>query len=147
MGLHKKFNILIGEHTAERIKIEVGGAIDRPEPLSVEIKGRSVVDGLPHAIEVTSTEIVEALREVVTSIIEAILKVLGLTPPELGADIADKGIILTGGGSLLYGLDQLIYEKTGVKAMLADNPKECVVVGTGLFISYRNKKGKRNALW
>ena len=110
--MRKKHNLLIGERTAEDIKIKIGSAYKRPETVSLEVRGRNLVTGLPKTITVTSEETEEALKEITSQIVEAVHSVLEKTPPELAADIADRGIVLTGGGCLLYGLEELIEEKT-----------------------------------
>ncbi|OON99208.1 MAG: rod shape-determining protein [Epulopiscium sp. Nele67-Bin004] len=145
--IRKKYNILIGEPTAEVIKIQIGGARDRPQPVSMEVRGRSVVDGLPKAIEITSTEVVESTKEVVEMIVEAVYSVLELTPPELAADISDKGMVLTGGGSLLYGLGDAIFDRVGITATVAPDTLNCVAIGTGLFIEYNHNMRKRKRIW
>ena len=135
--MRKKYSMLIGERTAEEIKISVGSVYKRDVPAEIEIRGRNLVSGLPKNIVVSSEEIQEALEEPVTSIIEGIKAVLEVTPPELASDIADRGIILTGGGSLVYGLDQLITEETGISTVIADDTMSCVALGTGAWVEYR----------
>ena len=117
--MRKKHNLLIGERTAEDIKIRIGSAFPRPELEQVDVRGRNLVTGLPKTITVTSMETEEALRDTTVQIVEAVHSVLEKTPPELAADIADRGIVLTGGGSLLYGLEELIESKTGITTMTA----------------------------
>lgn len=134
--MRKKHNLLIGERTAEDLKINCGTAYPKNLDLSMDIRGRNLVTGLPNTINVTSEEMLEALHESVTSIIEAVHTVLEKTPPELAADIAERGIVMTGGGSLLYGLDDLIRERTGINAIIAEDAVSCVAVGTGKFIEY-----------
>lgn len=134
--MRKKHNLLIGERTAEEIKIKIGSAYRRPESVSMEVRGRNLVTGLPKTIEVTSEETEEALRETTAQIVEAVHSVLEKTPPELAADIADRGIVLTGGGCLLYGLEQLIQEKTGITTMTAEDPMTAVAIGTGKFVEF-----------
>ena len=129
--MKKQHNLLIGERTAEKIKIEIGCAYKREEEKSMRITGRNLLTGLPHAITVHSSEILEALEECVEQIVVTTLIVLEKTPPELAADISDRGIIMTGGGSLLYGLDKRIEEKTGIEVIVADDPLSCVAKGTG----------------
>jgi len=141
--MRKKHNLLIGERTAEEIKIKIGSAYPRPESVSMEVRGRNLVTGLPKTIEVTSEETEEALRETTAQIVEAVHSVLEKTPPELAADIADRGIVLTGGGCLLYGLEQLIQEKTGITTMTAEDPMTAVAIGTGKFVEFLSgKRGK-----
>jgi rod shape-determining protein MreB len=127
----RKYNLLIGERTAERIKIEVGSAYPTEELRTLAIKGRDLVAGVPKTLEVNSEDIREALMEPVNAIVEAAKAVLERTPPELAADIADKGIVLTGGGALLTNLDVLLREETGLPVMLAEDPMTAVVMGCG----------------
>ena len=128
--IRKKHNLLIGERTAEQIKINIGSAYDGDEESTMEIKGRNLVDGLPKNVEITSSEVRQALEEPLSQIIEAIKSTLEKTPPELAADIIDHGIALTGGGALLRGIDGMISQKTGMPVRIADNPLDCVVEGT-----------------
>ena len=128
--------LLIGERTAEEIKINIGSAYQRPEVVSMDVRGRNLVTGLPKTITVTSDETLEALKEITSQIVEAVHSVLEKTPPELAADVADRGIVLTGGGSLLYGLEELIEEKTGINTMTAEDPMTAVAVGTGKFVEF-----------
>lgn len=134
--IRKKYNLIIGEATAEEIKISLGGAINRPTMLKMSVNGKSILSGLPISIMITSEEITRALKEIVDTIISAIYNVMEITPPELIADIMKQGIILTGGGSLLYGLDTLITNRLGVKVKIANDPKTCVVTGTGIYATY-----------
>lgn len=127
----KKYNLLIGERTAENIKINIGSAYPYEEEEPMEIKGRNLVDGLPKNIYVTPAEIREALEDPLSSVLDAIKVTLERTPPELSADIIDHGITLTGGGALLKYLDKLIAEETGMPVYIADNPLDCVAIGTG----------------
>ena len=136
--MRKKHNLLIGERTAEEIKISIGAAYRRPEVLTLEVKGRNLVTGLPKTIEVNSDETLEAIREPAMQIVDSVHNVLERTPPELAADVYDRGIVLTGGGALLSGLDALIEEKTGINTVIADNPLTAVAIGTGKFIEFRN---------
>ena len=129
--MRKKHNLLIGERTAEEIKINIGAAYRRPEVLTMEVRGRNLVTGLPKTIVVTSDETLEALREPALQIVDAVHNVL-----ELAADIFDRGIVMTGGGSLLSGLDALIEEKTGITTMIAEDPLTAVAIGTGKFIEF-----------
>lgn len=140
--MRKKHNLLIGERTAEDIKIKIGSAFKRPETISMEVRGRNLVTGLPKTITVTSDETEEALRETTSQIVEAVHSVLEKTPPELAADIADRGIVLTGGGCLLYGLEELIEDKTGITTMTAEEPMTAVAIGTGKFVEFLS--GKRD---
>lgn len=134
--MRKKHNLMIGERTAEEIKIKVGCAYPLPEARTMTVKGRNLVTGLPKSIEITSDEMEEALREATGQIVEAVHSVLERTPPELGADIADRGIVLTGGGSLLTGLEELIESKTGIQTVTAKDPMTAVAVGTGKYIEF-----------
>mgnify|MGYP002569725919 FL=1 len=129
--IKKKYNLLIGERTAENIKISIGSAFPGQEESSMEVKGRNLLDGLPKNITVSSEEIREALADPVGAIVDAIRSTLENTPPELSADIIDNGIMLTGGGALLRGLDVLINRETGMPVHVAEDPLDCVVNGTG----------------
>ncbi len=129
--IKKKYNLLIGERTAENIKIQIGSAFSYENESSMEIKGRNLMDGLPKHIEITAEEVREALFEPLTAIIDAIKSTLEKTPPELSADIIDHGIMLTGGGALLRGLDQLISQETRMVVHVAERPLDCVADGTG----------------
>jgi len=128
--LKRKYNLLIGERTAEQIKIEIGSAYTLDKPLTMEIKGRSLIEGRPKAITVDDIEIREALSECVSTIVSAIRMALERTPPELSADISDCGIVLAGGGALLKNLDKRIREETGLPVCIANDPLSCVVLGT-----------------
>ncbi len=134
--MRKKHNLLIGERTAEDIKIRIGSAYPRPESVSVDVRGRNLVSGLPKTVTVTSEETEEALKDTTAQIVEAVHSVLEKTPPELAADIADRGIVLTGGGSLLYGLEELIESKTGITTMTAEEPMTAVAIGTGKYVEF-----------
>lgn len=136
--MRKKHNLLIGDRTAEEIKIEIGAAYKRPEMLTMEVRGRNLVTGLPKTIVVTSDETLEALSEISMQVVDAVHGVLEKTPPELAADIYERGIVLTGGGSLLSGLDTLIEEKTGITTIIAEDPLSAVAVGTGKFIEFQH---------
>ena len=129
--IKREYNLMIGERTAEEIKINVGSAYPRMKEEWIEIRGRDLMTGLPKNIEISSAEILEALREPVNAIIDAIKLTLEKTPPELAADIMDRGIMLTGGGALLSGLDRLISEETGMPVNIADRPLDCVALGAG----------------
>ena len=132
--MRKKHNLLIGERTAEDIKIKVGTCYPKDAVETLDVRGRNLVTGLPKTVTVTSTETEEALRETTAQIVEAVHSVLEKTPPELAADIADRGIVLTGGGSLIRGLDELIESKTGINTMVAEDPMTCVAIGTGKYV-------------
>ncbi len=133
--LKRKYSLLIGERTAERIKIEIGSAHPLEKPLTMEVRGRNLIEGVPKTITVTDAEMREALSECVGTIINALRVALERTPPELSADISDRGIVLTGGGSLLKNLDKRISEETGLPVSLADDPLACVALGTGKMLS------------
>lgn len=129
--IKRMYNLAIGERTGEEIKIVIGSAYPRTVESSMDIKGRDLVTGLPKTIKITSEEILEALREPISIIVEGIKSTLEKTPPELAADIIDRGIMLSGGGALLHGLDTLVKHETGMPVQVADNPLDCVVTGTG----------------
>lgn len=138
--MRKKHNLLIGERTAEEIKIKIGTTYPLVEEEVLEVRGRNIVTGLPKTVTVTSTETEEAFRETAGQIVEAVIAVLERTPPELSADILDRGIVLTGGGALLRGLEELIEEKTGVDTMTAEKPMQVVAIGTGQFVDFVSGK-------
>jgi rod shape-determining protein MreB len=127
----KTYNLLIGEQTAEAIKIRIGSASKLAKELSMEVKGRDLVAGIPKTLKLTSEEIREALAEPIAQIVEALKQALEETPPELAADIVDRGIVMTGGGSLLKGLDTLFKEQTNLPINVVDDPLSCVVLGAG----------------
>ena len=129
--VRRKHNVLIGERTAEEIKIKIGSAWPREEPRALDVKGRCLIQGLPRVVRITSDEIPDALEEPITAVIEAVCSVVERTPPELIGDILANGIVMTGGGSLLYGLDRLIAYTTGIKTRVADKAVSCVAIGTG----------------
>lgn len=129
--IRKNFNLLVGERSAEEIKINIGAAFPLEQELSMEIRGRDLMSGLPKTIVITSEEVREALEEPVSAIVEAVKSVLERTPPELAADIIDRGIVMTGGGALLRGIDKLLSKVTGMPVFLADDPVSCVALGTG----------------
>ena len=134
--MRKKHNLMIGERTAEDIKIKIGSAFKRAEVDYMDVRGRNLVTGLPNTVKVSSEETEEALRETTSQIVEAIHSVLEKTPPELAADIADRGIVLTGGGSMLRGLEDLIESRTGINTMTAEEPMTCVAIGTGKYVEF-----------
>jgi rod shape-determining protein MreB len=134
--IKKHHSIIIGERTAEEIKINIGCVYPRTTTEKMNIKGRHLVSGLPVEIEVTSDEMLEALSNSANQIIEAIHGVLEITPPELSADISDRGIYITGGGGLIYGLDKLIEERTGIPVMVAEDAVSCVAMGTGKALNH-----------
>jgi rod shape-determining protein MreB and related proteins len=133
--LKRKFNLLVGERTAEQIKMEIGSAFPLDRPLSMEVKGRDLIEGVPKTITVVDAEIREALCECVDTIVNAIRVALERTPPELSADISDRGIVLTGGGALLKNLDSRIRDETGLPVSIGDDPLASVVLGTGKLLS------------
>lgn len=139
--VRKKYNMMIGERTAENLKMTIGGVYPREEPVSMEVRGRNLLTGLPETIEVSSTEMEEALEEPVSQIVDAVHYVLERTPPELAADISNTGILMTGGGAMLYGLDQLIEERTGIETRLAEEPLEAVAIGTGRSLEWVDMLG------
>ncbi len=134
--IKRKYNLLIGERTAEDIKVEIGSAFPLEEEMTMEIKGRNLVDGLPKNITVHSEEVRESLTECLERITEAIKETLERTPPELSADIIDRGITLSGGGALLRGLDKLIESETGIDVHIAENPLDCVAMGSGAVLDH-----------
>jgi rod shape-determining protein MreB len=133
--LKKKYNLLLGERTSEQIKMEVGSAFPLDEPLSMEVKGRDLVEGVPKNLTITDEEIREALTEIVATIVDTVRNALERTPPELSADIMDKGIILAGGGSLLKNLDKRLREETGLPVAHCEEPGSAVVRGTGMMLT------------
>ncbi|MCM1158452.1 MAG: rod shape-determining protein [Bacteroidales bacterium] len=137
--IRRTYNLLIGEPTAEKIKMTVGSVYPREEPVTMEVKGRDLVTGFPARIIVSSEETIEAFAEVTAQILDTIHNVLEISPPELIADIAEHGIVLTGGGSLIYGMDKLVEESTGIHALVSPAALEAVVVGAGKSVNYLNK--------
>ena len=133
--LKRKHNLLVGERTAEQVKIDVGSAYKLDNPLTIDIKGRDLIEGVPRTVTVDDTEIREALSECVNTIMNAIRVALERTPPELSADISDRGIVLTGGGALLRNLDLRIREETGLPVSIAEDPLASVVIGTSRMLS------------
>lgn len=131
--VRKQHNLFIGEQTAEAVKMQIGSAYPKPQTVTMNIKGRNVITGLPKSVTLTSEEIREALQDSVNTIVESVHSILEKTPPELASDIAERGIVLTGGGSLLNGLEDIIEQRTGIQTMTAENPVCCVAVGTGLY--------------
>ena len=129
--VRRKYNVLIGERTAEAVKKQIGAVYDHPEAVHVEVKGRCIRQGLPKVITISSKEMIEALAEPVTAILDAVCWVIENTPPELLGDILHNGIVMTGGGSLLYGFDQLVTQVTGIKTRVAKDAVSCVAIGTG----------------
>jgi rod shape-determining protein MreB len=129
--IKKTYNLMIGERTAEQMKMEIGSALSLEEPQRMEIRGRDLVSGLPKTISVLSHEVTEALQDILNSIVDAVKVTLERCPPELSADIIDRGIVLAGGGALLKNLDKLLTRETGMPVIVADNPLDCVAIGTG----------------
>ena len=130
--MKKKHNMLIGERTAEEIKINIGSAFPRKEQIHMEVAGRNLMSGLPKMVTLSSNETIEAFEETLNTMMETLHGVLERTPPELASDIAENGICMTGGGALLYGLDRLFSEKTGIPCYVAEDAISCVAIGTGL---------------
>ena len=136
--MRKHHNLLIGERTGEEIKIKIGTCYPRTDELALDVRGRDLVSGLPKTVTITSSETEEALREPTDQIVEAVHIVLEKTPPELAADISDRGIVLTGGGALLQGLEHLLEERLGITTMTAEDPMNCVAIGTGRYLDIMN---------
>ncbi len=143
--MRKKYNLLVGDRTAEELKIGIGCAYPRDEEKEMNVRGRNLITGLPKTIAVTSSEMLEALKEPVNNIAEAVHSVLEKTPPELASDISNRGIVMTGGGSFLFGLDKLIQEKTGIDAVIADDAMSCVAIGTGKYVEICDWDNMENA--
>jgi len=139
--LRRKHNVLIGDRTAEDLKISIGTVFKRNPPVLAEVRGRNLVTGLPKTLTVSSDEVMEAISEPITNIVEAVHNILEQTPPELASDISDRGIVLTGGGSLIYGMDRLLKHTTGINAVIADRAVSCVAIGTGRYVEYLAGKG------
>ena len=140
--MRRTHNMLIGDRTAEEMKIHIGTAFPNAINASMEVRGRNLVSGLPRTVTVTSDEMIDALLEPVSSVVDAVINVLERTPPELASDIADRGMVMTGGGGLLNGLDILLSQKTGITAIIAEEALTCVATGTGKYIEYiTSKKG------
>ena len=137
--MRKVHKLYIGERTAEELKLTIGTAYPREESISKECRGRDLVTGLPKSVEISSEEMMEALEEPLFTICEAVHNVLERTPPELAADISNSGIIVTGGGALMYGIDKRIQERTGIKVIIAEDPKSCVAIGTGKSLDILDK--------
>ena len=137
--VRRKHNILIGEKTAEMLKVQIGCAYPRDEELTLDVRGRNLITGLPATVTVSSTEMLEALEEPVSAIFEAVHVVLEKTPPELMADISQRGIVMTGGGALLYGLDRMLATKIGIDVYIAQDAISCVAIGTGKALDMMDK--------
>ena len=134
--MRKAHNILLGERTAEELKVNIGTAYPRKEAIKMDCRGRDLITGLPKIISVTADEMLEALADPINSIAEAVHSVLERTPPELASDISNKGIVMTGGGALLYGLNKLIEKRTGIPVYVAEDPISCVAKGTGMSLNH-----------
>jgi rod shape-determining protein MreB len=130
--IRKKYNLAIGEQTAEQVKIKIGAAMPLEKKLVTQIRGRDMITGLPRNITISSDDITEAIKNELEAIINAVKSVLANTPPELAADVMDKGMVLSGGSALLRNLDKLLTEATGVSCYVADEPQLCVAKGTGI---------------
>ena len=139
--VRRNYGILIGEATAERIKHEIGSAYPGQELLEIEVKGRNLAEGVPRSFSLTSNEVLEALQEPLYGIVSAVKTALEQTPPELGADVAERGIVLTGGGALLRDLDRLLMEETGIPVVIADDPLTCVARGGGKVLEMIDEQG------
>ena len=140
----KEHNLYIGERTAEEMKIQIGTAFPREEPVSMECRGRDRVTGLPKTVEISSEEMLKALKEPLEQIMDAVHRVLEETPPELAADISTNGITITGGGALLNGIDKRIENSVGIPVNIAESPKECVARGTGDALNEMDKLENNN---
>lgn len=144
--IRKKYNLIIGEQTAEEVKIKVGAVIPLKKELSMEVSGSNTITGLPESIIVTSDDVVSAIREELNEIIGAVKTVLQKTPPELASDVMDKGIVMTGGGALLRNIEQLLTRVTGVPCQVAEDPRLCVARGTGIAVEHLDDY-RRSILW
>ncbi|GGG74300.1 rod shape-determining protein [Paenibacillus radicis (ex Gao et al. 2016)] len=142
------YNLMIGERTSEQLKMEIGSALPLDAPESIEIRGRDLVTGLPKTLPITAEEVTEALMDTVNAIVDAVKITLEKCPPELSADIMDRGIVLTGGGALLRNLDKLLARETGMPVIVADNPLDCVAIGTGRSLDhihlFKNRSSSRS---
>jgi rod shape-determining protein MreB len=134
--IRKKYNLMIGERTAEEVKIQIGTALPLERELQMEVRGRDLIAGLPRTIPITSSEVMEAIEAPLQQLVAAIRLVLEQTPPELSSDIIDKGMVMSGGGSLLRNIDKLLTQVTGVPCHVAENPLNCVAIGTGLALEH-----------
>lgn len=145
--IKRTYNLMIGERTAEQIKIDIGSAMKSEQSIAMEIRGRDLVSGLPKTINVTADEITDALADTVNSIVDAVKVTLERCPPELSSDIMDRGIVLTGGGALLRNLDKLLTRETGMPVLVAEHPLDCVAIGTGRALEnidlFKSKSGLR----
>jgi len=130
--IRKKYNLAIGEQTAEQVKIKIGAAMPLEKKLVTQVRGRDMITGLPRNLTITSDDITEAIQDQLEAIISAVKSVLAVTPPELAADVMDKGIVMSGGSALLRNIEKLLTKATGVAAYVADEPQLCVAKGTGI---------------
>jgi rod shape-determining protein MreB len=134
--VRKKYNLMIGDRTAEDVKIQIGTALPLERELTMELRGRDLIAGLPRTIPISSSEVMEAMEPPLQQIIGAVRLVLEQTPPELSSDIIDKGMVMSGGGSLLRNVDKLLTQVTGVPCHVADNSMHCVALGTGIALEH-----------
>jgi rod shape-determining protein MreB len=134
--VRRRHNLIIGEKTAEEIKIAIGSAIPLDEGLGTQVRGRDQLSGLPKTITLNSLEIAQAIQDCLGTIVQTVRAVLEKTPPELAADVIDRGIVLTGGGALLRHMDELLTQETGVPCYVVDNPLECVAIGAGIALDH-----------
>ena len=141
--IKREYKLLIGERTSENIKISIGTVFAGGRNEEIEIRGRDMVSGLPRTITIKSDEVERCLRESVAMIVQAARNVLEKTPPELSADIIDRGVILTGGGALMHGIDLLLAEELKVPVLVAENPMDCVAIGTGIMLNNMGKASRR----
>ncbi|KKQ76990.1 MAG: cell shape determining protein, MreB/Mrl family, rod shape-determining protein MreB, partial [Parcubacteria group bacterium GW2011_GWC1_38_6] len=132
--IKKKYNLAVGDQTAEEIKIKIGTALPQDKEQYLEVKGRDLISGLPRTVKVSSNEVCEALTDPLVEIVQGVRQVLRNTPPELSADIMDKGMVISGGGALLKNIDQLLAKSTGVPCFIAEDPLLCVVKGSGIVL-------------
>jgi rod shape-determining protein MreB len=139
--MKRTYNLMIGEQTAERIKIEIGSAYPGTQVRELSVKGRNLSEGVPRSFTLNSNEILEALQEPLQGIVSAVKQALEQTPPELGADVAERGIVLTGGGALLRDVDKLLMEETGLPVVVADDPLTCVARGGGRILELMDQMG------
>jgi len=139
--IRRNYGTLIGEATAERIKHEIGSAYPGSEVKEIEVRGRNLAEGIPRSFVLNSNEILESLQEPLSGIVSAVKTALEQTPPELGADVAERGMVLTGGGALLKDLDRLLMEETGIPVIIADDPLTCVARGGGRALEMMDEKG------
>jgi rod shape-determining protein MreB len=140
--IRRNYGILIGEATAERVKIEIGSAYPGEQVLQMTVRGRNLSEGMPRAFTLTSNEVLQALQEPLQGIVSAVRQALERTPPDLGGDVAERGIMLTGGGALLRGLDKLITRETGLPVVIADDPLSCVARGGGRILELSQEHGR-----